>query len=640
MENAKVLIVEDEPNSVKILSAILKKIGCEVLDHASSGKDAIHMLRTHEPDIIMMDISIQGPMDGIETASEIHKRKNIPIIYLTASSSQRTFERAKLTDPFGYIIKPFTEQNVSVALELGLFKANLYKSLQASEQRLSVTLEALHDAIISTDLDGNITYINPAAASLLRKDASDIKGKRVGDVLHLYHRVSQKKIENPLKIAIVDSKLFDTSQPFVLRSANEDERYVYFSKSILYDRDDDVKNGYVLLLKDCTSQYHSEKRIRMMAAALESIDEAVIITNVNFSGDMPTLIYVNECFAQITGYSKDEVIGKSIDILCGEKTNPDLTTKIARNANFEGEYVNYQKNGDEFFALWSSASVYSFDGNLIHNVYTVRDVTQIRKMEESISRSQKVEAIGRLAGGVAHDFNNLLAVISAYAELLNLKLPPEDPLLKYSNNILDAAKKGTQLVAQLMTFSRREPKSLQEIDLAKAVTGTKDMLQRVFPHNVTLETNIEEPIPTIYAEPGHIDQILLNLSVNSRDAMPKGGIITFNIKQIDAHREKLNSRPPSVAKYVLLSVSDNGTGIDEATKKHIFDPFFTTKAIGEGTGLGLSTVYGIVKQCKGYIEVESELGKGTTFNVFFPILSKEVLMASRQEEISSDTQSA
>ncbi|PIX58310.1 MAG: hypothetical protein COZ46_04485, partial [Verrucomicrobia bacterium CG_4_10_14_3_um_filter_43_23] len=199
MENAKVLIVEDEPNSVKILSAILKKIGCEVLDHASSGKDAIHMLRTHEPDIIMMDISIQGPMDGIETASEIHKRKNIPIIYLTASSSQRTFERAKLTDPFGYIIKPFTEQNVSVALELGLFKANLYKSLQASEQRLSVTLEALHDAIISTDLDGNITYINPAAASLLRKDASDIKGKRVGDVLHLYHRVSQKKIENPLK---------------------------------------------------------------------------------------------------------------------------------------------------------------------------------------------------------------------------------------------------------------------------------------------------------------------------------------------------------------------------------------------------------------------------------------------------------
>jgi nitrogen-specific signal transduction histidine kinase/ActR/RegA family two-component response regulator len=247
------------------------------------------------------------------------------------------------------------------------------------------------------------------------------------------------------------------------------------------------------------------------------------------------------------------------------------------------------------------------------------DVTERWLLEQQLLQSQKMEAVGRLAGGIAHDFNNLLTIIKGYNELMREQIGPGDPWCEATEEIGKAADRSASLIRQLLAFSRKQVLEPKILNLSAVITNLATMLQRLLGEDVVLATALGDDLGRIKADPGQIEQVVMNLAVNARDAMPRGGrllIATSNVSVDDSHvREHAELKP---GRYVLLEVSDTGVGMDVSTVARIFEPFFTTKALGRGTGLGLATVYGIVKQSEGYIWVDSEPGSGTAFKVYLP----------------------
>ena len=253
------------------------------------------------------------------------------------------------------------------------------------------------------------------------------------------------------------------------------------------------------------------------------------------------------------------------------------------------------------------------------------DITERKALEAQLLQAQKMEAVGRLAGGVAHDFNNLLMAIMGYGELIRSSLIKDDPLYKYSEDILKASERAASLTQQLLAFSRRQVMQPQVLNLNRVAADLEKMLRRLIGEHIDLEIVAGPDLGLVKADPGQINQIIMNLAVNARDAMPTGGRLILSTANIDftaSHQCYSETAPPG--RYVRLAVSDTGSGMDAATLNHLFEPFFTTKEMGKGTGLGLPMVYGIVKQNHGYVEVESQPGQGTTFNIYLPRLEAAV----------------
>ncbi len=290
-----------------------------------------------------------------------------------------------------------------------------------------------------------------------------------------------------------------------------------------------------------------------------------------------------------------------------------------------GEIVNKTKDGQLVTVDSSVNPIQDERGNITGFLAIQRDVTQRKLLEEQFRQSQKMEAVGRLAGGVAHDFNNLLTIINGYAQLMLERVADDVTLRTHMGEILKAGNRATALTRQLLAFSRKQVLAPKVLDLNAALEGMQKMLRRLIGEDVELQVHAEEDLGQMKADPTQIEQVLLNLAVNARDAMPRGGVLVLETANADVDETYARSHPDArPGRYVMLSVSDNGDGMDAQTLSHIFEPFYTTKGLGKGSGLGLSTVYGIVRQSGGHVNVYSEVGVGTTFRVYFPRLDEAV----------------
>jgi two-component system, cell cycle sensor histidine kinase and response regulator CckA len=366
---------------------------------------------------------------------------------------------------------------------------------------------------------------------------------------------------------------------------------------------------------------HAEQALRKSTEYLDRI--------INCIGDpifvkdhQHAFVLVNDAFCLLAGKQRQDLLGKKIGELLPKKEadliseHEELVFQTGKESIIEEEFVDAK---GETRTNMTRTTILKDEAGKEQIVGVIRDITEHRRLEAQFMQSQKMEAIGVLAGGVAHDFNNLLSVINGYSDLLLSDLGPDYAGIKELEQIKQAGKHAASLTSQLLAFSRRQVFQPSVIDLNAVVSGTCKILRRIIGESIDLAVLAQPDLWFVEADPGQIEQVIMNLAVNARDAMPKGGRLTIETVNVLLDEVLIRELPGmSAGPHVMLVVGDSGTGIDRETQAHIFEPFFTTKELGKGTGLGLSTVYGIIRQSNGFIGVSSEVGKGTTFKIYLP----------------------
>ena len=494
-------------------------------------------------------------------------------------------------------------------------------------------LEALPDAVIAVEEDGTIVQTNSQTLDLFGYTREELIGKkiealvperyrrnhqthrndfvrtpkirRMGAGLDLYGR-RQDGSEFPVEISLSPLRLGDRT---VVLSAIRD---VSDQKRI----EEELRRAHQELNRSTTKEI-GEFRGRL-ASIIDSSEDAIIGKGLD-----GTIASWNKGAERIYGYTSEEIVGKNIAILAPPERPdeiPHILERIRHGESVEHfESVRVTKDGRRLDVSISVSPIREAGGRVIGASAIARDITAQKRAEEHLRQAQKMEAVGRLAGGIAHDFNNILGIISACAELLLDRLGPKVEVNQYIANMRQAVDRGTSLTRQLLAFSRKSVVQPQLVDLNERIRDVSKLLRPLMGEDVEISIVARAPSAVVEADPVQLDQIVLNLAVNSRDAMPRGGrfILEISTVQVDETFGELH-RPITPGPYVLLAVSDTGTGMDAATVARIFEPFFTTKEIGKGTGLGLATVYGIVEQSHGHIWVYSEPGHGTTFKIYLP----------------------
>jgi PAS domain S-box-containing protein len=381
------------------------------------------------------------------------------------------------------------------------------------------------------------------------------------------------------------------------------------------------------LLEEIAERKRTEETLRLRDRAIQAVSQGILITDPK-QPDNP-IIYASSGFERMTGYQSEAVLGKNCRFLQGKDTNKEtigmLRQAIAAGRACAVEILNYRKDGTPFWNALSLNPVQDDKGELAYFVGVQSDVTERKNLEAQLRQSQKMDAVGRLAGGVAHDFNNLLTIISGYSELLLTRSDVSQNIRESVKVIKEAGDQAAGLTRQLLGFSRQTMLQPKVLDMNTVIADTGKMLRRLIGEDILFTTVLDPNLSLVRVDPGHLDQILMNMAVNARDAMPKGGKLTIETANVllseDYAASHIDCKP---GHHVMLAMTDTGCGMAGDVLAHIFEPFFTTKDVGKGTGLGLAMVFSIVQQSGGCIHVYSEPEHGTTFKIYLPAVSEQV----------------
>jgi two-component system cell cycle sensor histidine kinase/response regulator CckA len=490
--------------------------------------------------------------------------------------------------------------------------------LAESVERFQQAARATFNAIWDLDLTTGALWWNDNFYAIHRYRAADVEPTLAFWVASL-HPDDRDRVEAGLAAAVESGQ---TTWSDEYRFRRGDGTYAVVEDRASIARDESGRAVRMLgAMQDVTGRRQADAELRLQSAALNAASNAIVITDRE-----GTVVWVNPAFTTLTGYQPEEAIGRNPRLLKSgvhdQSLYTDLWETLLAGRVWSGELTNRRKDGSRYVEEQTITPVKDGSGDITHFIAIKRDLTKQHQLEAQFLQAQKMESVGRLAGGVAHDFNNLLTIINATAELVSRQLRDGDPLRADVQEIRSAGERAAVLTRQLLAFSRKQVVNAVVLDLHDVVVSLKGLLARLIGEDIDLVVRSSPGTCHVKADRGHIEQVLMNLAVNARDAMPTGGKLTVEIRRVDTVECDAGADPPAApGPFVMLAVGDTGLGMDDAIRARIFEPFFTTKAPGEGTGLGLATVYGIVTQSGGRIAVQSAPGTGTTFRVYLPCLA-------------------
>ncbi len=673
----KVLIVDDNANDRMLLRLNLARHGCEKVIEARDGREGFELAGMHRPDLIISD-ALMPRLDGFEFLHLVKadpELRHIPFVFHSSVyTGVRDMELAISLGAEAFITKPkepevFWEELSAVLQALGARAAKQVttelmeeereylrkysgvvaakleekvreleeslkrreeaeEALRKSERFLNRIIENIPDMVFVKDArELRFVLFNRAGEELLGYPREELAGRSDYDFFPPgeaeFYTAQDREVINSLKFLDIPVE--------TIRTRNKGTRILHTKKIAISD-ETGIPQYLLGISEDITERKRTEEELLKLSSAVEQSPVSIVITD-----SMGNIEYVNPKFTQITGYTAAEAKDKNPRVLkSGESSEEEYRTlwaTITSGNVWQGEFHNRKKNGELFWESATISPVKNGRGEITHYVAVKEDVTERKKLEAQLRQAQKMEAVGTMASGIAHDFNNILTAIMGFGSIVERKMAKDDPLRSGVSHILTAADRAAKLTRSLLTFGRAQPVVMARAELNEIVRGMEKMLHRLIREDIELHIDLAPAELAILADAGQIEQVLMNLTTNAQDALPKGGTITIKSARVtldDEFRKVHGYGGPG--KYAQLSFADNGTGIKESVREHIFEPFFTTKEVGRGTGLGLSVCYGIIKQHGGYIECISETGSGTEFRIYIPLAHAPLGQGKGQEE--------
>jgi PAS domain S-box-containing protein len=483
-------------------------------------------------------------------------------------------------------------------------------------ERLRQIVEQAQDLIYSCDAEGRFTYVNPAARLILKYEPDELIGRPFLSILREdYRETASTLLERQFRQRI-------PSTYFEFAAVAKTGETIWIGQNIQLVVEGDAIVGIHAIARDISRQKDTEERLRRSEEEYRSLVQGAVF-GIYRSTEDGRILDANLALAQMLGYdSVEELLTRNmLDLYRSPEDRAALLASGAHQRQGIGEVAWKKKDGTPILVRLVARIIEGSEKGVTCYETIAEDVTERRALEEQLRQAQKMEAVGRLARGIAHDFNNILAAIIGYSELILARLKADSAVGIDAREIRKTAERGASLTRQLLAFSRSQTLEPRVVDLHAAFNGSVHMLRQLMGRKVSLRSDIVGPSPHVLIEPGQFEQVLLNLVVNARDAMPDGGIVTVKIDAVELGPRDVLRYPGTLSgSYARLSVRDTGTGIDVETQPYIFEPFFTTKPPEKGTGLGLAIVYGIVKDAGGTITFRTTPGKGTTFEVLIPLV--------------------
>ncbi len=630
----RVLIVDDDEGLNRLLQRSLRRYGYGV-EGVFTGADAIERVMGDAGLTLLLDLKLPD-ISGTDIIRKlIERQRPVPFVAMTGHGDEKIAVEMMKLGARDYLVKgtdlldllPNVFRRLFRELETERQLAAAEQALRESEEKYRNLVQGLPDLILIYDAEGTHIACQSSEPEMLLLPPERFLGRTAREVL-------------PPDLAdwlmadiarVLDGEMVPPGE-YSLPIAGEKR---YFERRLVRYGQDQV----MIIIRDITDQMQAEERLRFQAHLLDAVEQAVVVTDTEGH-----VVYWNPFAEKLYGWSAEEAMGHTtLELMADDQSRQhgvEILARLQSGRRWSGEYEARHRNGTIFPIHSTCTPIFDERGNITHIIGISEDITERiqaeaekGRLEQQFHQAQKLESVGRLAGGVAHDLNNLLSPILGYGEMLLDETPEPDPRIELLEEIVSAGRRARDLVRQLLAFSRKQTLKFRFIDLNILLQNFEKLLRRTIREDVFIYLRPAPSLPPVKGDAGQLEQVIMNLAVNARDAMPDGGELTIETAQVEldeSYTAQHEGARPGL--YVMLSASDTGHGMDAETKKHIFEPFFTTKEVSKGTGLGLATVYGIVKQHGGNIWVYSEPGHGATFKVYLPVTSESPHAETEEED--------
>ncbi|BAY74067.1 multi-sensor hybrid histidine kinase [Nostoc linckia NIES-25] len=617
-ENIKVLLVEDNPGDVFLLQEFLKEVNTVVVELMPVERlsKALSHLENEIFDVILLDLSLPDSQ-GLESFVTAHQQaKATPIIVLTGINDETLATRAMQEGAQDYLVKGQVTGDLLVrSMRYAIERQRADNALRQSEERFRVALKNSPIFVYNQDKELRYTWVyNPSYGLKIEQ----ILGKKDVDIISAEDAQSLTSI----KLGVLNSGIGAREEVSI--TTKKTTRYYDLTVEPLRNESQEVV-GVTCASIDITERQAAlrehklaQEKIKEQAALLDVTTDAICVRDLNNQ-----ILFWNKGAETLYGWLALEARGKSVSELLSDEPSPEIEAallEVISKGNWQGELTKITKTGKEVLVASRWSLVCDEEGKPKSILSVDTDITEKKHLEAQLFRAQRLESIGTLASGIAHDLNNILTPILAGAQLLPLKFPDADERTRHLLEILEInARRGAELVKQVLSFARGVEGKRITLQLRHLIVELAKILKETFPKSIEVSVDIPQDLWLVSGDSTQLHQVLMNLCVNARDAMPNGGILIISAENlfIDENYARMNLEA-KVGPYTVITVSDNGAGIPGEILERIFEPFFTTKDVGQGTGLGLSTVLGIIKSHGGFVNVYSELGNGTSFKVYLP----------------------